>query len=300
MGPLEPRHARRAATVRDPPARPAIIAGVARWWQVGGAGSGGVEAMGALGEGRRIAGELRAGLDGPGAPAAVRRLRTLLGAEVVGLCGLSGDGVWSGRPTDPAAAAELVAAVLRTDARAVGTGRLVALPVHTRDELVGAMVAAGEGLDRAALREAAAWVGEALERARLEASAEVAEQAELRALRAEISPHFVYNSLTAIASFVESDPERARDLLLDFAEYTRHSLARGGDYTTVAGEFAAIEAYLDAGQGRARRPAEGAAADRPGDPARRAALPRAAAAGGERGAARGGAHRRRRPRPGAR
>jgi len=94
------------------------------------------------------------------------------------------------------------------------------------------------------VREAALWVGEALDRARLEASAQVAEQAELRALRAEISPHFVYNSLTAIASFVKSDPERARDLMLDFAEYTRHSLARHGDYTTVSGEFQAIEAYL--------------------------------------------------------
>ncbi len=32
--------------------------------------------------------------------------------------------------------------------------------------------------------------------------------------------------------------------MLDFADYTRHSLARHGDYTTVAGEFRAIEAYL--------------------------------------------------------
>ena len=32
--------------------------------------------------------------------------------------------------------------------------------------------------------------------------------------------------------------------MLEFAAYTRHSLARHGDYTTVAGEFAAIEAYL--------------------------------------------------------
>ncbi|MDN5861506.1 MAG: histidine kinase [Pseudonocardia sp.] len=200
--------------------------------------------MAVLAEARRMIGELRAGLGGPGAPSAVRRLRILLGADVVGLCGLGGEEVWAGRPTDPAAAAELVATVLSTDARATGPGRLVALPVHTRDELAGAVVAAGDGLNRAALREAAAWVGEALERARLESSAVVAEQAEMRALRAEISPHFVYNSLTAIASFVESDPERARDLMLDFAEYTRHSLARGGDYTTVAGEFAAIEAYL--------------------------------------------------------
>ena len=215
------------------------------WWRdapsVVRAGSS--AAMDALGEGRKIMADLRAGLDGPGVPSATRRLRTLMGADVVGIVGLHGEPVWAGRPVDPGMAAELIAHVLATDARAARVGGLVALPVHARDELVGALVLAGE-VTRAAAKEAAGWVGEALERARLEASSEVAEQAELRALRAEISPHFVYNSLTAIASFVESDPERARDLLLDFAEYTRHSLARGGDYTTVAGEFAAIEAYL--------------------------------------------------------
>jgi two-component system LytT family sensor kinase len=78
----------------------------------------------------------------------------------------------------------------------------------------------------------------------LEASADAAEQAELRALRAEIPPHFVYNALTTIASFVRSDPGRARELLLDFALYIRHNLARGGEYTTLAGEFRAVEAYL--------------------------------------------------------
>ncbi|SHK63196.1 two-component system, LytT family, sensor kinase [Pseudonocardia thermophila] len=197
-----------------------------------------------LGVGRRIADELRAGIGGPGAPSAVRRLRRLLGVRTVGLVGLGGEEVWSGNGLDPRVVQEMVATVLRTDNRAKGPDGLVALPLHTRDEVAGALVVTADGLDRAALDEAAAWVGEALERARLERSAEIAERAELRALRAEISPHFVYNSLTAIASFVESDPERARELMLDFAEYTRHSLARGGDYTTVAGEFAAIEAYL--------------------------------------------------------
>lgn len=202
----------------------------------------GPEAMATLAAGRRIVAELRTGLDGPGVPAAVRELRRLLDTSAVGLGGLHGELVWSGRPAAPGTAAELVERVLRTDGRAV-RGDLVALPVHARDELVGVLVVEGER-STAQVREAAAWVGEALDRARLEASAGVAEAAELRALRAEISPHFVYNSLTVIASFVRTDPERARELMLDFAQYTRHSLARSGDYTTVAGEFAAIEAYL--------------------------------------------------------
>jgi two-component system LytT family sensor kinase len=203
-------------------------------------GRSGAESMATLAEARRIAAGVRGGLGGPDAVSAARGLRRLLDAEAVGIGGLHGALVWSGRVPDDADA--LADAVLSSDARA-GAREIIALPVHARDELAGVVVVAG-AVAPAAAREAALWLGEALERARLEETAAAAEQAELRALRAEISPHFVYNSLTAIASFVKSDPERARDLMLDFAEYTRHSLARHGDYTTVAGEFRAIEAYL--------------------------------------------------------
>jgi two-component system, LytTR family, sensor kinase len=223
----------------DVDAVPAPERALRRWRRVQ-RGQGGTDAMGSLAAGRRIAAQLRGGPGGAGA--AVRGLRRLLTAEAVAFGGLHGELVWAGRPADEARAQRLAGTVLATDARATTDG-VVALPVHVRDELAGVLVVTGP-VAPAAAREAALWVGEALERARLEESAAVAEQAELRALRAEISPHFVYNSLTTIASFVKSDPERARDLMLDFAEYTRHSIARHGDYTTVAGEFRAIEAYL--------------------------------------------------------
>jgi two-component system LytT family sensor kinase len=42
-------------------------------------------------------------------------------------------------------------------------------------------------------------------------------EAEVRALRAQISPHFIYNSLNAIASFINTDPARARELVVEFA-----------------------------------------------------------------------------------
>jgi two-component system LytT family sensor kinase len=195
--------------------------------------------MDALAVGIEIATALRDGLAAPAAAGATRRLRGLLDADVVGLIGLDGARTWSGHEV---AADALVDDVLRTDRRAAH-GDVTALPLRVRDEPAGVLVIAGAVPD-AAVRKAAEFVSDALHRGRLESSADAAEQAELRALRAEISPHFVYNSLTAIASFVRSDPERARELMLDFAEYTRHSLARHGDYTTVAGEFQAIEAYL--------------------------------------------------------
>jgi two-component system LytT family sensor kinase len=69
-------------------------------------------------------------------------------------------------------------------------------------------------------------------------------EAEVRALRAQISPHFVYNSLGAIASFVRTDPDRARELLLEFADFTRYSFRRHGDFTTLAEELRSVERYL--------------------------------------------------------
>ena len=48
-------------------------------------------------------------------------------------------------------------------------------------------------------------------------------RSELRALQAQISPHFVYNTLTTIASFVRTDPDRARELITEFADFTRRA-----------------------------------------------------------------------------
>jgi two-component system LytT family sensor kinase len=75
-------------------------------------------------------------------------------------------------------------------------------------------------------------------------------EAELRALRAQISPHFIYNCLSAIASSVRTDPDRARELLLEFADFTRYAFRRGGDYTTLADELRNIERYLVLEQAR--------------------------------------------------
>ncbi|WP_424187439.1 sensor histidine kinase [Actinokineospora sp. G85] len=194
-----------------------------------------------LASARRIADDLADGLGGTGARAAARAVRRLLGADAVGLADLAGATTWAGKP--PAGRwSELVDAALRRETRA-GRPPLLALPLHVHDDLAGVLVVAGHcrGGD---VREVAAWVADALERAGLEASAAQAAQAELRALRAEISPHFTYNALTVISSLVHTDPDRAHELILDFADFNRYSLAGHGEYTTVSEEFHAIETYL--------------------------------------------------------
>jgi two-component system, LytTR family, sensor kinase len=194
---------------------------------------------------RGIADELRDGLGGSGARTAARGVRRLLEVDCVGLADLSGRPVWAPAPppAEGAAAADaLVEQVLHTETKA-GRPPLLAVPLLVHHELAGVLVVFGNAR-RSAVREAAAWIVLSLERGRLEASAEQAAQAELRALRAEISPHFVYNALTVISALVSSEPDRSRELMIDFADYIRYSLARHGEYTTVADEFHAIETYL--------------------------------------------------------
>jgi two-component system LytT family sensor kinase len=113
--------------------------------------------------------------------------------------------------------------------------------------VVGALAGCGAvgspGLVRATV-EVSRWVSGQLELAELDRSRSRLLEAELRALRAQISPHFIYNSLTVIASFVRTDPDRARELLLEFADFTRYSFRRHGDFTTLAEELRSIDQYL--------------------------------------------------------
>ncbi len=126
-------------------------------------------------------------------------------------------------------------------------------PLVVEDRVVGT-VAAWTGSTSASLvratTEVARWVSGQLELAELDKSRTALMEAEVRALRAQISPHFVYNSLTAIATFVRTDPERARELLVEFADFTRYSFRRHGDFTTLAEELRSIERYLVLEQAR--------------------------------------------------
>jgi two-component system LytT family sensor kinase len=83
-----------------------------------------------------------------------------------------------------------------------------------------------------------------LEVAELDARAALVTQAELEALRAQISPHFLFNTLTTIAALTRTDPGRAHDLLVDFADYFRETLALHGEFVTLDDELENVERYL--------------------------------------------------------
>ncbi|MDT7579775.1 MAG: bifunctional non-ous end joining protein LigD [Pseudonocardiales bacterium] len=65
-----------------------------------------------------------------------------------------------------------------------------------------------------------------------------------------LEQHFVYNSLNTIASLMRSDPVRARELLLGFADLTRAADRPEGVPGTLGDELAAVRAYLQLEQAR--------------------------------------------------
>jgi two-component system LytT family sensor kinase len=82
------------------------------------------------------------------------------------------------------------------------------------------------------------------ELARLDESKHQLQQSEIKALRAQISPHFVYNALNTISSLIRTDPEEARELLMEFADFTRYSFRTSGMFTTLSEELRNIDRYL--------------------------------------------------------
>jgi two-component system LytT family sensor kinase len=100
--------------------------------------------------------------------------------------------------------------------------------------------------------EAASLVSAQLELSVVAEQEERLARAELRALRAEISPHFIYNALAAVAGDIHTRPDEARELLIDFAEFTRYLFRDGRSYVTLAEELEHVERYLRLEQARFR------------------------------------------------
>ena len=211
---------------------------------------------------------LRTGLNPAGAAKASRQLRSLLGCDALAITDTTGVLAWDG------AGEELKPALMGLAARVLDGGHtavipagelqllsadasstlppdleraVVIAPIKASSRVVGVVAAfapaVGAGLVRAT-GEVADWVATQVELAELDASRTLLMEAEVRALRAQISPHFIYNSLNAIASFINTDPVRARELVVEFADFTRYSFRRHGDFTTLAEELRCIDRYL--------------------------------------------------------
>ncbi|HEX8152392.1 MAG TPA: histidine kinase, partial [Thermoanaerobaculia bacterium] len=77
------------------------------------------------------------------------------------------------------------------------------------------------------------------------AAAAAAREAELKMLRYQLNPHFLFNSLNSAAALTRSDPERAERMLTQLSDFLRYALASAKPPdVSLREELDAIAAYL--------------------------------------------------------
>ncbi|NBC18880.1 MAG: PDZ domain-containing protein [Bacteroidetes bacterium] len=166
--------------------------------------------------------------------------------------------IWSRNP-------ELNESTLPSDlADLLASRRVVlAIPILGEDAAVGLMVL-GEKRPRRAvynledvdlLRSLSGQLALAVERLDLVERERVlireSAEAQLKALRAQINPHFLFNALNTIVSLIEEHPEDAVEVVEHLSAIFRHILQTGGQpFVAVQDEFALVSHYLSIEQAR--------------------------------------------------
>jgi two-component system, LytTR family, sensor kinase len=216
--------------------------------------------------------DLRKGLSARNAERAVPHLRALTGAAAIALADTRAVLAIDGEGRDQVRPGDLLSRLLAraSDNRLHIVPRLVSsdpscplrsavlAPLLAQSKRIGTLIAFYRTVGRPShhelrvVQEAASLVSAQVELSLVAEQEERVAQAELRALRAQISPHFIYNALAAVAGDIHARPEEARDLLIDFAEFTRYLFRDGRSYVTLGEEIEHVERYLRLEQARFR------------------------------------------------
>lgn len=132
----------------------------------------------------------------------------------------------------------------------------IVVPLEMRDQPVGTLkfyyttprllnethVAMAEGLAR--------LLSTQLELSELDRQTQLATRMELKALQAQINPHFLFNTINTIASLIRTDPPRARELLREFAAFYRRTLESGEELIPLEVELDYVRRYFQFEQAR--------------------------------------------------
>jgi two-component system, LytTR family, sensor kinase len=215
---------------------------------------------------------LRRGLSPRTAERAVPYLRALTGAAAIALAdtravlAIDGEGREQVRPGDllsrllertPDHRVHVVPKLVSSDPSCPLRSAVLA-PLVVQGKRVGTLILFYKSTGRPShaelrvVQEAASLVAAQVELSVVSEQEERLAQAELRALRAQISPHFIYNALAAVAGDIHARPDEARELLTDFAEFTRYLFRDGRSYVTLGEEIDHVERYLRLEQARFR------------------------------------------------
>lgn len=126
----------------------------------------------------------------------------------------------------------------------------ITVPLKQREEVIGVLkfyYKTPQQIDenQQAMAEGLAGLLEMqLRLAELEYQRELAAKMNLKALQAQINPHFLFNTINTIAALIRTDPQQARILLREFATFYRQTLNSSMEETTLDTEITQTLRYL--------------------------------------------------------
>ena len=70
-------------------------------------------------------------------------------------------------------------------------------------------------------------------------------KAEITSLQRQINPHFIFNALNTITSFIRFDPQKARELIISLSTYLRHNLEFNDEPISIKKEIIQVKSFVD-------------------------------------------------------
>ncbi|MDB0438301.1 sensor histidine kinase [Clostridioides difficile] len=74
---------------------------------------------------------------------------------------------------------------------------------------------------------------------------EARNKAEIKALQRQINPHFLFNSLNTIASFIRFNPDKARELIINLSTYLRYNLEYSDNLIDINKEIEQVKSFVE-------------------------------------------------------
>lgn len=84
-----------------------------------------------------------------------------------------------------------------------------------------------------------------IELSKIEYQSKLLAKAELKALQAQINPHFLFNALNTIVSLIRTKPNKARELLMHLSGYFRKNLQQSTDEVSLTKEIEHVKSYIE-------------------------------------------------------
>lgn len=127
----------------------------------------------------------------------------------------------------------------------------IIIPLEDKNEVIGALKIYYEKAHRITYSLQSLAVGLSqiistlMEVSKVEQIREMANKAEIKALQTQINPHFLFNALNAITSFIRINPDRARELIINLSSYLRFNLELSDEFIDIKKELRQVKDYIE-------------------------------------------------------